>query len=200
LQRVPRASARQDVEEPRLRSCPGACVECPTGVRVAPEVDHPVSTVASEDMMMVQAVDPRRKRCHQGRQVSRCAIFTALLTIVLTFTVPTSADAAGCSGTAYAPPALKVWQANYGPPASANNVRSGLQSNFRVTYKWRVDGNVSRTIAVRALGFQKGRQKWFNLGMSSRRGSGSVPWGTVTAVPKIMVASSGAGGLVKFTC
>ena len=90
--------------------------------------------------------------------ISRCAIFTALLTIVLTFMVPTSADAAGCSGTAYAPPAIKVWQTNYGPPASANNVRSGLKSNFRLTYNWRVEGNVPRTIAVRALGFQKGRQ------------------------------------------
>jgi hypothetical protein len=136
----------------------------------------------------------------QGRRVSRCAILTALLTIALTFTVPTAADAAGCSGTAYAPPAINVWQVNYGPPASANTVRSGLQSNFRLTYKWRVEGNVPRTIAVRALGFQKGRQKWFNFGMSSRRGSGSVPWGMVTAVPKIMVASSGAGGRVTFTC
>jgi hypothetical protein len=150
--------------------------------------------------MMVQAVDPRRKRCDQSRRVSRCAIFTTLLTIVLTFIVPTSADAAGCSGTAYAPPAIKVWQANYGPPASANNVRSGLRSSFRLTYKWRVEGNVSRTIAVRVLGFQKGRQKWFNLGVSTRAGSGSVPWGMVTAVPKLMVASSGAGGLVTFTC
>jgi hypothetical protein len=150
--------------------------------------------------MMVQAVDPRRKRCDQGGRVFRCAIFTTLLTIVLTFILPTSADAAGCSGTAYAPPATKVWQANYGPPASANNVKSGLKSNFRLTYNWRVKGNHPRTIAVRALGFQKGRQKWFNLGMSSRRGSGSVPWGMVTAVPKIMVASSGAGGLVTFTC
>jgi hypothetical protein len=73
------ASARQDVEEPRLRSCPGACVECPTGVRVAPEVDHPVSIVASEEMMMVQAVHPRRKRCvikadefPAGRSSLRC--------------------------------------------------------------------------------------------------------------------------------
>jgi hypothetical protein len=109
--------------------------------------------------------------------------------------VPRSADAAYCGGSAYAPPG-GAW----GVPSQASVAIIG-SSGFSKGYTWKVEGNVPTTVGAQAWGFDNsGQGRWYNIGVSSKGGSASVPWGNVLAYPRIRVQSGWVGVQVSWTC
>jgi hypothetical protein len=126
---------------------------------------------------------------------SLVVIAVALVAIVALLTSAT-ANAASCGGAAYAPPG-----GGWGAPSQANVGFIG-SPGYRKSYTWQVQGNFKTLVAAQGRGFDSsGRSQWYDVGISSDGGSGSVPWGNILAYPQFRVRSgSGNGVQVTWQC
>lgn len=129
-----------------------------------------------------------------GRRAALASLAVLLLLVAMAVQA-SPASAASCGGSASAPPG-GAW----GPESQASVAFSG-SPGFTKWYSWNVVGNFATPVAVQVRGFNgSGQATWYDLPISYQGSSGSVPWGSVLAYPRLRARTGGTGALLMWSC